>query len=92
MKQYSIAHARDNLAAIVHELEGTYSVELTRRGRTVAVIVSKAEYDRLQASRPSFWEACMAFRAETSLADAAIDPSEVFGGLREPSPGREIDL
>ena len=54
-KQYSIAQARDNLAAIVHELDRTTSVEITRRGLPVAVLLSKDEYDRLQGKHGGFW-------------------------------------
>jgi cellobiose PTS system EIIB component len=91
-KQYSIAQARDNLAAIVHELEKRNGIEITRRGQAVAVLISKREYDRLQAGAVGFWDAYKSFASEVNLAELAIDPSEVFGGLRDPASGREVEL
>ena len=38
-KRYSIAEARQNLAAVVHELERRSRVELTRRGKPVVAVV-----------------------------------------------------
>lgn len=87
-KSYSIAHARDNLAAIVHDVEETSTVELTRRGRPVAVLISVAEYERLRGGRRDFWDAYTEFRDGVDLEALGIGP-EVFEGLRDPSPGRE---
>jgi prevent-host-death family protein len=91
-KSYSIAEARDNLAAIVHEAENSKGVEITRRGRPVAVLISKREYDRLHSKRAGFWNAYQAFRQRVNLAELDIDPSEVWGNVRDRSPGREVDL
>jgi antitoxin Phd len=55
-KQYSIAEARDRLPALVHEVEENGPVELTRRGKPVAVVLSMQEYERLQPRRVGFWE------------------------------------
>ena len=90
MKQYSIAEARDNLAALVHSAEQTNGIELTRRGKPVAVILSLAEYQRLQNDRPDFWEAYQQFRNRFDLATLNIEP-ELFAGLRDSSPGREFE-
>lgn len=47
MNEYSIATARNRLPKIVHEVESEGVVQLTRRGRPVAVILSGCEYERL---------------------------------------------
>ena len=47
-KQLSIAEARDNLSAAVQEAELGKKIEITRRGETVAVLISKREYDSLR--------------------------------------------
>lgn len=47
-KSFSISQAKDQLPRIVHEAEAGGAVALTRRGKPVAVLISKAEYDRLQ--------------------------------------------
>jgi prevent-host-death family protein len=91
-KQFSIAQARDNLAAIVHELERIDRIEITRRGQPVAVLISKREYDRLQARSTGFWDAYKAFANDVNLNELNIDPAEVFAGLRDRAAGREIEL
>ena len=91
-KQYSIAEARNNLAAIVHELEATDSIELTRRGSPVAVLLAKDVYDRLQARNIGFWNAYKKYTSQVNLTELKIEPSEIFGGLRDQTPGRKIEL
>jgi antitoxin Phd len=89
-KTYSIAEARQNLAAIVHEAERQSPIELTRRGEPVAVLLSIQEYQRLLSARASFWDAYTSFRHSVDLSQLDIEPS-VFEGVRDPSPGREVD-
>jgi len=90
-KQYSIAEARHNLAALVHELERKALIELTRRGEPVAVLLSIREYRRLTAKRGGFWSMYEAFRAATNLPQLKIE-LEVLDGLRDLSPGRPVRL
>lgn len=90
VKKYSIAEARDNLPGVVHEAEAGARVELTRRGKPVAVLLSLDEYERLARGRRSFWESYAEFRREFDLAELGIDPDEIFGGLRDSSPGRDF--
>jgi antitoxin Phd len=85
---YSIAEARDRFARIVHDLERTRLVQVTRRGRLVAVLVSVREYERLRSGRASFWPACERFRASHDLRALGLE-ADVFAGVRDPSPGRE---
>ena len=65
-------------------------VELTRDGEPVAVIVSLDEYRRLAASLPGFWDAVERFRAEADLEELDID--SVMAGVRDRSPGRDVEL
>lgn len=90
-KSYSIAEARDNLASIVHDVEEASAVELTRRGKPVAVLLSVEEYRRMAAGGRDLWDALTAFRGRVDLGRLDIG-SEVFGGLRDPSPGRGVSL
>lgn len=87
-KQYSIAEARDNFTSMVHEAEEGERVELTRRGKPVAVLISLDEYQRLSRGRRSFWEAYEEFRRKH--ADSDIDTDDVFEDVRDPSPGRSF--
>jgi prevent-host-death family protein len=88
-RRYSIAEARHDLAALVHELEGRDLIELTRRGEPVAVMLSLREYRRLTVGRDRFWDAYRAFRETVDLSRLGIEP-EIFE--RDPSPGREARL
>lgn len=88
-KSYSIAEARNNLAAIVHDVEEESAVGLTRRGRPVAVLLSVEEYRRLLKGRKDFWSAYDEFRNHVDLESLGIEP-EVFKGVRDPFPGREL--
>lgn len=90
-RQYSIAEARRNLPTVVNQAEAGAEVELTRRGKAVAVVISVAEYERLKAKRARFGEAFAVFRESFPERSDGIGP-EHFKGLREPSEGREVDL
>lgn len=87
--QYSIAEARDSLARIVHEAEAAGTVELTRRGRPVAVLVSVNEYERLQGRGRSFWEAVTSFRERAGVKRNGVE-ADVFEGVRDRGTGREV--
>ena len=93
MTVYSIAQARDRLARILREVESEGTVQLTRRGRPVAVILSGTEYERLlrRASRErSLLEAIMQWRQELGddLPELAEDEVE---GWRDRTPGRDVE-
>jgi prevent-host-death family protein len=88
--RYSIADARNRFAEIVHALKHVPQVEVTRRGRPVAVLISVEEFERLRAGGAAFWSAYSAYREAYDLVGLNIEP-EVFEGTRKPSPGREMD-
>ena len=91
-KQYSIAEARDHLPRIVHEVEDGGPVELTRRGKPVAVVVSIRDYERKprRGRKKDFWEALVEWRAKNwrEIREANLGP-EYFDSLRDRSPGRD---
>lgn len=88
-RRVSIAQARDRLPAIVHDVEQHGPVEITRRGEPVAVMLSHAEYRRLIGERTDFWATYERFRDGSDLS--ALDLGEdVFSGLRDRSPGRDV--
>ena len=89
-RQVSIADARDHLPALVRDAEQGHSIELTRRGKPVAFLVSAQEYRNLTAGRRDLWTAIEEFRGSHDLS--ALDPEEIWNGVRDRSPGREVDL
>lgn len=87
--RYSIAEARDRLTKLVRDAEKGLSVELTRRGKPVAILVSLSEYEKLQRHSMSFWEAFEQFKSEVDLKAIGIEPS-TFEGLRDHTKEREV--
>lgn len=90
-KTYTIANARAKLADIVDEVEAGSEVELTRRGKKVAVLMSAARYARLRGERVAFMTAYETFRAGHDLAVAGLDRS-FARGLRQRDVARPVKL
>ncbi len=91
VKKYSIVEARNKFASIVHEAQEGIRVELTRRGKTVAVLIGIENFERMSTPNPDFWRAYQEFRRNHDLASLEIDPDEVWGDVRDPSPGRDFE-
>ena len=87
-RQYSIAEARENLAHVIQEAEQGVKVELTRRGKPVAVLLSLPEYERISRKRASFWESYQEFRRKHS--DLDVETADAFEDVRDSSPGRDF--
>lgn len=90
-KRYSIADARSNLPTIVDEAQAGMEVELTRRGKPVAVVISVHRFERLRDQRPGFTDAYLAFLEKYSLDEIGLDEAFVRE-LRDRTPGREVSL
>lgn len=91
-KQQSIAVARSNLSQLVRDAESGDPIELTRRGESVAVLIGRKQYERLATRARRFSEAWREFSSEVEISELAIDPDQIFSGLRDPRPGREAGL
>ncbi len=90
-KRYSIAEARSNLPTIVDQAEAGQAIELTRRGKAVAVVVSLREFARLRGERAPFGEAYKHFLATHALSDVGLD--EAFLTVtRGTTAGRTVAL
>jgi prevent-host-death family protein len=88
----SIAEARSELPRLVREAESGKAVELTRRGEGVAVLIGWRQYERLVSRSRRFSEAWAEFSENPDFQDVEIDPDEVFGAVRDMSPGRDPEL
>jgi prevent-host-death family protein len=88
-KTYTIASARAKLADIVDEVEAGSDVELTRRGKKVAIVISAARYARLRGERVAFMTAYETFRAGHDLTEAGLERSWARR-LRPRDVGREV--
>jgi prevent-host-death family protein len=90
-KRYSISGARDHLPGIVKDAEAGFEIELTRRGKPVAVIISLQEYERLHTDRPRFKDTYRAFLEQHPLTEEGLEADD-FTSLRDRTPGREVSL
>jgi len=88
--QYTIAEAKNKLPAIIHAVEKGTPVTLTRHGKSVAVLLSMRDYEKLSAAREGFWSALQSFRAGLQKEEIQILDSDLEG-LRDDSRGRDVD-
>ncbi len=89
MKSLSIAEAKSHLSQLVHQVEDGPPVQLTRRGRPVAMVVSIRDYQRFTPGH-DVWDAVRKLRESHDLEALDIDPDEVFAVEHDPSPGRDF--
>lgn len=90
-RTYSVAEARSSLPTIIDQAESGLDVELTRRGRPVAVVISVREFERLRGDRPRFGAAYRRFLETHSLKKVGVDDDHFASG-REKGSGREVSL
>lgn len=90
-KRYSIAEARSNLPTIVDQVEAGQEIELTRRGKAVAVVVSLREFARLRGERAPFGDAYKRFLTMHLLHEVGLDDG-FFAAARHTETGRKVTL
>jgi prevent-host-death family protein len=90
-KRYSIAEARSNLPTIVDQAEAGQEIELTRRGKPVAVVVSLRELEKLRRKPTRFRETYKRFLKTHPLKEIGLDP-DFFESGRERDSGRKVAL
>lgn len=85
----SISEARNHLPALVHRAESGESITLTRRGKTVAVLLSITEYERMQRGGvDDFWLSVQAFRADEDVSTLQL--ADALSGIRDATAGRDV--
>lgn len=88
-RSFSIAEARSNLPSLVQDAERGTPVEITRRGKPVAVLVSVSAYERSRAARPLLGDMIAAFRETFEFPECGLS-DEDMQGLRDTGSGREV--
>jgi prevent-host-death family protein len=88
-QRFSISEARANLPALVDAAAAGTEVELTRRGRPVAVIVSRRELDRLRANDVRFRDAYRRFLEQHPIDEVGLDEELA---PRDRAQGRRVSL
>jgi prevent-host-death family protein len=90
-QRYSIAEARSRLPSIVDQAEAGVEVELTRRGRPVAVLVSHREFERLRGKRLHFGDAYRKFLETHTLEEMGVE-DDFAASTRDRTSGRKVTL
>lgn len=86
-----MAEAKDRLPALIHEAEESHApVEITRRGKVVAVLVSSAEYDRRRRPKRSVVDEIRGIFAKHGVSAGFTD--EEVAALRARGPGRAVSF
>lgn len=86
-RTYTVAQARNRLPQLLHEVEQGEAVSITRRGRPVAVVMSRRQFVKLRGESRGFRAAYDAWRATIDARDLDL-PREYFRGLRDRTHGR----
>ncbi len=86
-RQVSLADARNHLTTLVRDVEHGLRVELTRRGRPVAVLVSHQEYERMAPNARSIAAILDAWHASLPSDFEGFTAKEV-ASWRDRSAGR----
>ena len=90
-RSYSVAEARQNLPRLIRDAERGRTVQITRRGEPVAVLLSASGYRALAGEGPSFLATVRALRERHAVERLGIGEQE-FEGLRDLAPGRVVSL
>jgi prevent-host-death family protein len=90
-KSYSVADARAHLPEILDEVEAGKDVQLTRRGRPVALVLSPERYEMLCSEHTNFGDAYHAFLSRHTAEEVGLEPG-FFDSLRDREPGRRVRL
>jgi antitoxin (DNA-binding transcriptional repressor) of toxin-antitoxin stability system len=80
--QYSVEQIPQSLDQILQDIQQGKSIQILQNGQQVAVILSNQEYARLCQPPSDFWAALEKFREEHDIANADIDPDEIFANVR----------
>jgi prevent-host-death family protein len=89
-KSYSIAEARERFSEVVDRAFSGSPVRISRRGKPVAVVVAASWFDAQQRTKTSFWEATRRWRKRVDDENIDLNPDEIFGDVRDKSPGRDF--
>jgi len=86
-KKVSVAEAKGKLPSILHEVERGSRVEITRHGRSVAVMVPTEEYERLREKGKGFWNDLEKVRRIMAAEGITVEDTD-FRDLRDTADGR----
>lgn len=91
MHDVPLFEAKNRLTALVHEVEEGNSVQLTRHGKAVAVLVGSSDYANLVGKQRAFTASLERFCLEWP-EDESAEYQDPFAGLRPSEGSRPVDL
>ncbi len=89
--EFTIAEARDHLSEVVRLAEDEGIVELTRRGKPVALVVSTGEFARLCSQSREPFGFLAELRAAYDADRNGLEPADL-DAVRDRDPGRAVGL
>ena len=90
-EQYSTQQLNQNLPEVLEQISQGNSIEITQAGEPFAVILSASEYQRLTASKSTFWSSLQEFYSHNDLEELETE-TDVFADVRDRSSGREVNF
>lgn len=90
-KRYSMAEARKQLSSILDDAEAGAIIEITRRGKPTAVVVSPTKLKDAREGTTSFAKALAAYRKKLGDDWQGLEPG-YFDSLRPKDVGRKVKL
>jgi prevent-host-death family protein len=92
MSETSIAEAKTQLTRLIYRAERGEAVHITRRGKSVAVLLSEDEYARLRQGQEqrNFWDLIAEMRADPGFKPVDWSKEEVDSS-RDRRPTREFE-
>ncbi len=85
--KYAVSELKAHLTQVLREVEKGKTIEVTRHGKRVAVLIATDDYENLTASRPSFMFGVRALRESADFTPLEEDD---FDPLRDKDTGREV--
>ena len=89
--QYSTQQLNQNLPEVLEQISLGHPIEITQEGEPFAVILSSSEYQRLTATKSSFWHSLQEFYSNNDLEELETEP-DIFADVRDRSSGREVNF
>ena len=89
-RKVSVAEAKGKLPSIVHEVEQGSRIEITRHGKSVAVMVPTGDYERMKEKGKGFWSDLMKVRRIMASEGITVEDSD-FLDLRDTAGGRSFE-
>jgi prevent-host-death family protein len=92
MAEASISEAKNQLTRLIHQAETGEPVHITRRGKSVAVLLSEDEYVRLRQGQEqrNFWDIIVQMRSDPAFEPIDWSPEEL-DSWRDRRSGKDFE-